>query len=78
MPAAWGGDSTETASVDMGKAIRNIQAILNNNGFDAGAPDGVMGKRTVAAIKAFQSSIGMEPTGEIDDRLVKELLERNG
>ncbi len=78
IPAAWGGDSTETASVDMGKAIRNIQAILNNNGFDAGAPDGVMGKRTVAAIKAFQSSIGMEPTGEIDDRLVKELLERNG
>lgn len=78
IPATWGGDSTETASVDMGKAIRNIQAILNNNGFDAGAPDGVMGKRTVAAIKAFQSSIGMEPTGEIDDRLVKELLERNG
>lgn len=78
MPAAWGSDSTETASVDMGKAIRNIQAILNNNGFDAGTPDGVMGKRTVAAIKAFQSSIGMEPTGEIDDRLVKELLERNG
>jgi localization factor PodJL len=78
MPAAWGGDSTETASVDMGKAIRNIQAILNNNGFDAGTPDGVMGKRTVAAIKAFQSSIGMEPTGEIDDRLVKELLARNG
>ncbi|WP_422372585.1 peptidoglycan-binding protein [Hoeflea sp.] len=78
VPAEWGGDSTQTASVDMGKAIRNIQAILNNNGFDAGTPDGVMGKRTISAIKAFQSSIGMEPTGEINDKLVKELLARNG
>lgn len=78
VPSSWEGDSTETAAVDMSKAVRNIQAILNNNGFDAGKPDGVMGKRTTAAIKAFQASIGMEPTGEIDDRLVKELLERNG
>ncbi len=78
VPASWQGASTETASVDMGKAIRNIQAILNNNGFDAGPPDGVMGKRTVTAIKQFQTSIGMEATGEIDDRLVQELLARNG
>jgi localization factor PodJL len=42
------------------------------------APDGVMGKKTVSAIKEFQASIGMEPTGEIDDRLVQELLARNG
>ncbi|MBC7281670.1 peptidoglycan-binding protein [Hoeflea sp.] len=78
VPASWGGETNETASVDMKKAIRNIQAILNNNGFDAGAPDGVMGAKTTAAIKAFQASIGMETTGEIDDKLVKELLERNG
>ncbi|WP_417423347.1 peptidoglycan-binding protein [Hoeflea sp.] len=78
VPAAWGGDSTETATVDMDKAVRNIQAILNNNGFDAGKPDGVMGKKTVSAIKAFQSSVGMEPSGEITDALVKELLARNG
>lgn len=78
VPASWQGASTETASVDMSKAIRNIQGILNNNGFDAGAPDGVMGKKTIAAIKQFQASIGMEPTGEIDDKLVRELLARNG
>ena len=77
VPASWNGDSNDTASVDMSKAIRNIQAILNNNGFDAGPPDGVMGKKTVTAIKQFQTSIGMEATGEIDDRLVKELLDRN-
>ncbi|AFL48750.1 localization factor PodJL [Sinorhizobium fredii] len=77
VPDAWVGPSTKTASVDMTKAVRNIQAILNNNGFDAGAPDGHMGKKTIAAIKAFQKSIGHEPTGEITDELVKELLKRN-
>ncbi len=77
VPDAWVGPANNTASIDMGKAIRNIQAILNNNGFDAGKPDGQMGKKTVAAIKAFQTSVGQEPTGEITDQLVKELLKRN-
>ena len=62
----------------MTKAIRNIQAILNNNGFDAGQPDGIMGDRTRSAIKAFQKSIGQEPTGKITDALIRELLDRNG
>lgn len=77
VPDAWVGPSTKTASVDMTKAVRNIQAILNNNGFDAGPADGQLGKKTVAAIKAFQQSIGQEPTGEITDALVRELLKRN-
>ncbi|MCA1443644.1 SEL1-like repeat protein [Ensifer sp. IC4062] len=77
IPDAWVGPPTKTATVDMTKAVRNIQAILNNNGFDAGAPDGHMGKKTITAIKAFQKSIGQEPTGEITDALVKELLKRN-
>lgn len=77
VPDAWVGPANKTASVDMTKAVRNIQAILNNNGFDAGKPDGQMGKKTVAAIKAFQKSIGQEPTGEITEQLVKELLKRN-
>jgi localization factor PodJL len=61
----------------MKRAIRNIQAILNNNGFDAGKPDGELGKKTVVAIKAFQKTVGQEPTGQIDDALVKELLKHN-
>jgi localization factor PodJL len=47
------------------------------NGFDAGKADGEMGKKTVAAIKAFQKSVGQEPSGQINDALVKELLKRN-
>ncbi|WP_331373192.1 peptidoglycan-binding protein [Sinorhizobium chiapasense] len=77
VPDAWVGPPTKTATVDMTKAVRNIQAILNNNGFDAGTPDGYLGKKTITAIKAFQKSVGQEPTGEITDALVKELLKRN-
>lgn len=76
-PDEWAGKGLKTASVDMKKAIRNIQAILNKNGFDAGTPDGVMGAKTVAAIKAFQTSIGEQPTGQVTDKLVTELLARN-
>ncbi|MBB4063922.1 peptidoglycan-binding protein [Gellertiella hungarica] len=77
IPDEWAGKGLKTASVDMKKAIRNIQAILNNNGFDAGKPDGELGARTISAIKAFQKSVGMPEDGKITDRLVKELLARN-
>ena len=77
VPASWGTAPTSTASVDMSKAVRNIQAILNNNGYDAGQPDGIMGAKTVAAIKEFQKAEGMEPSGEVTDELVRKLLERN-
>jgi localization factor PodJL len=78
VPEEWAsGKTLTTASVDMSKAIRNIQAILNKNGFDAGTPDGKMGARTVGAIKAFQASIGQEPTGKVNDAMVRALLARN-
>lgn len=77
LPDEWVGKGTKTASVDMKKAIRNIQAILNNNGYDAGVPDGTLGPKTVLAITAFQKSVGLPETGKIDDKLVNELLKRN-
>lgn len=78
IPDEWKGDETTTASIDMKKAVQNIQAILTKNGFDTGGVDGIMGDRTIMAIRDFQSSIGMEPTGEVTEQLVKELLARNG
>ena len=62
---------------DMKKAIRNIQAILNNNGYDAGTPDGIMGARTRNAIIEFQKANGLLPSGEVDRALVDKLLEVN-
>ncbi|WP_064693704.1 peptidoglycan-binding protein [Rhizobium aegyptiacum] len=77
IPDEWAGTGVKTATVDMKKAIRNIQAILNNNGFDAGVPDGEMGAKTVTAIKSFQKSIGQEPDGKVTDATVKALLQHN-
>ncbi|MGW9945226.1 localization factor PodJL [Rhizobium leguminosarum] len=77
IPDEWAGTGAKTATVDMKKAVRNIQAILNNNGFDAGVPDGEMGAKTVTAIKNFQKSVGQEPDGKVTDATVKALLEHN-
>ncbi len=78
VPDEWtSAGGVKTSSVDMEKAIRNIQAILNNNGFKAGPPDGKLGKTTVAAIREFQKSVGQTPDGRITDELVTALLARN-
>ena len=76
VPDSWSEDADTTASVDMGQAVRNIQRILNKNGYDAGAEDGLMGQRTRDAIAKFQADSGLEPTGEVDEPLVRALLER--
>ncbi len=76
IPDSWRESGGTTAAVDMKKAVQNIQAILNKNGYDAGNPDGVMGQRTKNAIAAFQRENGMEPTGEVDEKLVRALLEK--
>jgi localization factor PodJL len=77
IPEAWQESQGATASVDMKKAVRNIQAILNKNGYDAGGADGVMGQKTKNAIAAFQKANGMDANGEIDEKVVRALLALN-
>ncbi len=78
VPDAWtDAKPLSTGSVDMKKAVRNIQLILKKNGFYAGAPDGVMGAQTRKSIAAFQTAHGQKPTGEVDQKLVQALLEKN-
>jgi localization factor PodJL len=76
IPDAWQDAPTTTASIDMKKAVQNIQRILNKNGYAAGSDDGVMGDKTRNAIMAFQSDNAMKPTGLVDEKLVKALLAR--
>lgn len=78
IPDSWSEGSETTASIDMRQAVRNIQRILNAQGFDAGAEDGVMGERTREAITAFQKANGIPATGEVDEVLVRSLLDRRG
>ena len=76
IPESWVESQDTTASVDLKQAMRDIQSILNGNGYDAGPADGLLGRRTQAAIAAFQADNGMEATGEVDEALVRALLER--
>jgi lytic murein transglycosylase len=40
-----------------------MQRLLAQRGFDAGAPDGLLGPRTRLAIRNFQASVGVTPDG---------------
>lgn len=78
IPEQWREPPVKTGSLDMEKAVRNIQLILNKNGYDAGGSDGRIGSKTREAIMAFQKDNGLKPTGNIDQDLVQNLLKKNG
>jgi hypothetical protein len=44
-----------------------VQARLKNLGFDCGPVDGIVGPRTKAALKGFQSTHGLSESGAVDD-----------
>lgn len=74
VPESWTDKSSETAAVDMRKAVKNIQLILAKNGYDAGPADGMMGEKTRTAIVAYQKANDMAATGEVDEALIRSLL----
>jgi lysozyme len=55
--------------------IKEIQTRLKAHGFDPGPLDGLMGKRTEAAIRAAQVALGLGPTGVVGPWLMSKLLE---
>jgi len=46
--------------------VQAMQQALTNRGFDPGPVDGVMGSRTIAALKEYQKSENLTVTGELD------------
>ena len=46
-----------------GNAVRTLQLMLGHAGFDPGTPDGIYGRKTVRAVKAFQKSRRLVPDG---------------
>ena len=50
--------------------VKQVQNALNEAGYDCGTADGVAGKRTVSAIKQYQTDRRLDPTGVIDDALL--------
>ncbi|MEO8758268.1 MAG: peptidoglycan-binding protein [Devosia sp.] len=67
---------TWTKSFDPGETITSrdivasVQKALGKLGYDVGTPDGVAGKKTADAIKAFEGATGMNEVGQINPRLL--------
>ncbi|WP_417671906.1 L,D-transpeptidase [Roseibium sp.] len=53
--------------------LRTIQRLLNKMGFAAGPVDGVVGRKTRAAISLFQEGMDLPVTGKVTDGLVREI-----
>jgi hypothetical protein len=50
--------------------IHKVQSNLGRLGYDAGPVDGFLGDKTRDAIKAFQTSLGITPTGRVSEELL--------
>jgi localization factor PodJL len=53
--------------------IKDVQILLSGMGYDPGPVDGILGKRTQAAIRAYQRAVGSPQDGEITAELLKRL-----
>ena len=53
--------------------VRAMQEALNARGFDSGTPDGVPGRATRAALRAWQRSAGLPPDGHPTAELLQRL-----
>lgn len=58
------------------KTVRYAQSLLKQTGHLDSEVDGVMGNRTVKALKNFQQSEGLESSGRIDNLTLKRLKEK--
>ena len=63
-PAAY----TALSSGARGSQVRALQTALKNLGYYAKSIDGIYGKGTIAAVKAFQSANGLKETGIADSK----------
>ena len=58
--------------------LREAQRLLEELGFDPGPADGLLGPRTVAAVKAFQKEQGLTVSGQTGRLLYAKLREATG
>jgi peptidoglycan hydrolase-like protein with peptidoglycan-binding domain len=79
----WAATEAKTGSAKEEKAektigmgneeIKKVQEALKEKGQDPGAVDGIMGKKSRAALKAFQKANGIKVTGTVDDQTAEKL-----
>jgi membrane-bound lytic murein transglycosylase B len=53
--------------------VVRMQTYLADNGYDGGEPDGILGPRTRAALRALQRDRGLRPDGHLSNELLEQL-----
>lgn len=61
-----------------GELVRQLQARLNEQGYKAGAADGIFGSNTEKGVKALQSAAGITVDGKVGQNTWTALLEGRG
>jgi len=72
-PANKSNQQSVSSKPDISKDLKQIQTILALLKFNPGPIDGILGKKTTKAIRAFQLDIGVPVTGKIDKNLKLQL-----
>lgn len=72
-PAATSSPATAASSGASREDVRAAQQQLARLGYDVGTPDGVAGRKTKAAIRAFQAQAGLPVDGAVTPALVAAL-----
>ncbi len=68
--------SADQASAPDPEGVLAAQKLLQKLGYDVGAPDGLVGPKTEAAIKLFQERVGLPVTGRLSNDLLVRLSAR--
>jgi hypothetical protein len=53
--------------------VKQVQQALDKDGFKAGRADGRWGRETASAVKQFQQSKQLQPTGQLTEQTVADL-----
>ena len=80
MPSSGAGTTAGTPKSGMGldhgagsEQVMTVQKALQDNGMDPGPIDGIMGPKTMAALKAFQKEQKLTESGRLDDQTREKL-----
>ncbi|GED23504.1 peptidoglycan-binding protein [Halomonas halmophila] len=63
-PEAAQGPASTTTALPSRQTVSRLQEMLNQLGYNAGPVDGLMGRKTATAIRAFQADQGVRRTGQ--------------
>jgi localization factor PodJL len=79
----WVSDAARTPSSPLLDAttrelVLEAQTLLNTLGYDAGAPDGLIGERTRTAIRTFEGANGLAASGSVTPMLIDILRQHAG